>query len=486
MRSISAWLAGTLSPGWAEAEHRHGLCDPSRTRGGSRSSRSGSPPVRPRIRPCLPRRFGLAALALACLVSTLAPGLAHAVGVLPPAPYRMKEAALIRHNDIYHLFYTRGNPSVPFDSTWNDLGHTISVNLKHWDEQQPVMPARPGEWDDHQVWAPAIIESGSLFYMFYTGVSDGGIFVHHQRIGVASSSDLNNWTRLDHPVFSCADVPWTHCDPGTEGAGDFRDPFVMPDPELPGHWVMLYTTRHRDAPGQLMIGRARSSGDLTQWVDDGPMWNTDGVHTLSSVVESPDLIEHDGLWYLLYTTWNAHPVWFQTALSPFADSTGWSPQTSLAAEVTSLESDESFGPEHYRVDGHDLYYMPNSVYDGIQILEYVWLTPPHFDLVEPWLTLTTDVGPPGAPPRPLLGVLGSASARRFRIDLWEPMRADLSILDAGGRMVRRLHRGALARGSSEQSWDGLSDAGTAVPSGIYFVLLDTPSGRRSARFAYLR
>jgi hypothetical protein len=282
-------------------------------------------------------------------------------------------------------------------------------------------------------------------------------------------------------------VPWTYCNP-TQGVNEgFRDPYVMADPDSAGHWLMFYTTRPAAAPGDFIIGYARSRGDLTQWTDGGPLWNTFITHTGSSVVETPDLIQHGGLWYLLYTTWLSHPIWYQTASSPTADSTAWSPQRSLYGEVAGMVTDPDFGPEHYTVDGHDLYEMPDSYYNVIQILEYQWKTPPRFDLVEPYTTFGVDgATDAGAPGRLDVHVVGSRPPLTLVLDLPVDGATRLWVCDVSGRRVRGLIDGTSRAGRIERSWDGRDDRGQGAPSGIYFAVLESASRRGARRFALLR
>ena len=57
---------------------------------------------------------------------------------------------------------------------------------------------RPGHWDNAKVWAPDIKEVDGVYYMFYTGVTNQpGAYAAYQRIGLATSTDLMTWNRLD-------------------------------------------------------------------------------------------------------------------------------------------------------------------------------------------------------------------------------------------------------------------------------------------------
>jgi len=421
----------------------------------------------------------------AALVVSAPPG--HASWMVPPWPYRPKECSLIRRGSTFHLFYTRGVYGAPFDSTWRDLGHAVSTDLVHWTDLPAVLPYRPGKWDNFQIWAPAVFQKDSLYYMFYTGVTQQlPVYDHHQRIGLATSTDLMNWTRLDQPVFECSQVPWAFCSPAP-GPGDFRDPYVMADPDSAGHWLMYYTTRPAGAAGDYVIGYARSRGDLTQWTDGGPLWNTFVTHTGSSVVETPDVIRHGSLWYLLYTTWLGHPIWYQTATSPIADSTHWAAQRSLYHEVPAIDTDPAFGPEHYTVDGHDLYAMPDSYYNALEILEYVWGVAPDFDLVQPYTTKgLAGVADTVGVPRFDLHAIGMSAPIRLVLDLPAATPVRVWIADATGRRIAWLLDGTRPGGRHALAWDGLTAHGAAAPAGVYFAVAETAGARRGARFALLR
>ncbi len=60
-------------------------------------------------------------------------------------------------------------------------------------------------------------------------------------------------------------------------------------------------------------------------------------------------------------------------------------------------------------------------------------------------------------------------------------RISLSVVDAGGRVVRNLVGGPTTAGSHRINWDGRDDSGYPVPAGCYFARLDTSTGVRSSR-----
>src|SRR5690349_8054470 len=310
----------------------------------------------------------------------------------PPYPYRAKEFTIVHDGTQFHCFYMRHNFFVVDDSTEKDLGHAVSFDLINWTQLAPVLPVRPNSWDNFHIWSPSVVKQGGLWYLFYTGVTEQpGTYHLYQRIGLATSPDLTNWTRMSAPVLSCAQMPWTYCDPSVVLGGDLRDSFVMPDPGADGNWLMYVATRPNAAHDEMLIGLAGSSS-LFFWNDRKPMWNTDPAHSFSHKIESPCVFDHDGLWYLFYTTDSGHPINFETSADPTADSLAWSNQVHLSTEVPTANTDSWFGPEYFEFHGKDYFCAVSSVSLGVEIREVVWTDPPHFQFTEP---MVLGVGDPG-------------------------------------------------------------------------------------------
>jgi len=72
---------------------------------------------------------------------------------------------------------------------------------------------------------------------------------------------------------------------------------------------------------------------------------------------------------------------------------------------------------------------------------------------------------------------------------FELPRAGLTVLalyDQRGRRVRTLVDGFMDAGYQDAVWDGLSDNGSAMPSGVYFVRLETEAGVRTSKLTLAR
>jgi len=326
------------------------------------------------------RRLSRILTALALLVLTACP--ARAAWMVPGWPNRPKDFAFVRHDGLYHLFYIRHNMDLPNDSTEVDLGHAVSADLWNWTQEPTVLPIRSGKWDRSHVWAPSIVEKDGVFTLFYTGVSTvPGQSSGWQRTGVATSTDLFEWTRLDAPVLACTAAPWTVCD-STRSTTAFRDPFVMPDPAHPGHWLMYYSTFSSADSAGMVVGMATSDGDLRTWSDLGPLWITNRRYCYSDYVESPHLFDHDGLWYLFFTTNAGQPISFATGTDPVGPPSSWTSRGRLA-NMLGVDTSPWFASEHLRDGLVD--YFAYVLGDRIDVKRIVWGTPGSFTLAQPAL-----------------------------------------------------------------------------------------------------
>ncbi len=234
----------------------------------------------------------------------------------PDLAYAAQDFALVNDsNGDLHTIYIRFVPG----SSWltdptnsMDFGHESSTNLTNWTYYEAPLNISEtiGDWDDEHVWAPSIVynDVDGLYYMHYTGVTDGfteGPSNHKERIGLATSNDLITWDKYIGNtcdgttgigcLFDC-NVTWGAW--GTiENSWTYqcRDPFVFKD-SVSGDWYMVYTTVPDPFAWNSIVGMAKST-DLISWTD------VKGLDvTLSSKAESPHVYEHNGLYYLFWTT----------------------------------------------------------------------------------------------------------------------------------------------------------------------------------------
>lgn len=305
---------------------------------------------------------------------------ATAAYMIPGGTVRPKDFSMVKKDGYYHLFFIRHNTAMHYDSTETDLGHAISNDLFHWFQLPPVMPVRPGDWDNHHVWAPHVFERDGLWWMFYTGVTYWpGEFHGTQRTGIAVSSDLMNWNRLDGPVFDAAQTGWGWWAPLRPTAA-FRDPFVMPDPAVPGGWLMYYTGTYGADTAATVVGVGRSDGDFSLWSDVKPLLITWRNYTYNVLTESPHLFWHDGLWYLFISTTAGQPLSFYTSPDPTGDPWQWTYRGRLR-NMLGFDTSTWFASEYFRDGKHELFTCVNG--DRVEIREIRWGTGWQFSLVQP-------------------------------------------------------------------------------------------------------
>ena len=64
--------------------------------------------------------------------------------------------------------------------------------------------------------------------------------------------------------------------------------------------------------------------------------------------------------------------------------------------------------------------------------------------------------------------------------------AKVSILDAGGRVLRSFPCKGRGPGERTITWDGLDDAGRPLNAGVYFLKVQAESGRMGAKLLLIR
>jgi len=71
------------------------------------------------------------------------------------------------------------------------------------------------------------------------------------------------------------------------------------------------------------------------------------------------------------------------------------------------------------------------------------------------------------------------------VGLPHDMNVIVDVVDAQGRLLRRLNDGIADAGWLTVSWDARDGQGRQAPAGIYFVRVRTPAGERIRRLALL-
>ncbi|WP_182111447.1 glycoside hydrolase family 68 protein [Actinotalea sp. JY-7876] len=206
----------------------------------------------------------------------------------------------------HHLFFLRASRALHDPDRRHlraSIGHARSTDLRTWElVPDALVAADSPAWDDQATWTGSVVRApDGSWRLFYTGVSraDGGVV---QRIGAARSQDLVTWHRVPGPLTE-ADGRWYEKYDGEAWFDEaWRDPWVLADPDGDG-WHMLVTARARAGPpaGRSVIGHA-TSPDLDTWTVRPPLSEPAGFGQL----EVPQVVEVDGMAFLLFCCWPAH------------------------------------------------------------------------------------------------------------------------------------------------------------------------------------
>lgn len=203
-----------------------------------------------------------------------------------PTNFGLKDHSVFWFNGYYYLvsnYLPHENPGV----RETQFAYGRSTDLCTWENLAAVLPQRiVGEWDEMSIWAPFVLEDAGVYYMFYTGVT----FQFTQSIMLATSTnpaDPSSWQRQglvfqpDHLQMVYQNGAWADC----------RDPMVA----KVGETYYLYYTGS-DQSGAI-IGIATATAPTGPWRD----WGASVVSSApGQMLESPTVILHDGLYYLVY------------------------------------------------------------------------------------------------------------------------------------------------------------------------------------------
>jgi len=418
---------------------------------------------------------------------------------------------------LFHLFYIREFRNVPATSSSRSFGHAWSSDLRNWssDTSAAVFSVSANEWDGAHVWAPSIVQVGPNYHMFYTGVDQPDFVYGNRRIGYATTTAIDTgsatvWTRRSAPTYTVNHTSWARRDSTGTRRQQFRDPFIMADPDSAGHYLLFMVGQKLD--DDYAVGVARNEpGTLDVWRDLGYYRSTDydysgNGHVVESVTAFPDSAypgsktSAQATWRLLFThgidspddqtirftTKKLGPALADTTLGPENDRVWSTPATNL---FTYLNGDSTawgtYATEHLRVGRVDFL----ATFDGAGILvsRMLW-NGTNFTLLQPSVT-AVEGGSPGPEPRVALRVieaLPGAGRLAFEIEMPTRERVRLGIYDVAGRRVRSLVDAEVPAGRMRVQWDGKDQPGNAARTGMYFARLSGEFGSRVVRAAFVR
>lgn len=413
-----------------------------------------------------------------------------------------------RLRQMVHLIYQRTGGTHGGETTF---GHAWTGDMLHWAVDTLAFSVDTTWWNRRHVWAPSLVERNGRTYLFYTGVDDQ----NDQRIGYVSTAVLDTsnteWDSTRVMVWEAAKTSWAVPDPPVySGQTQFRDAFVMNDPEHAGSLLMYFGAHdsidarlHR---GAMVVGVARSDpDDVNTWHDLGYFPKTLRSVTGIPQLEGPHVFSHNGTgnrWRLMFTNAGSPPgenggttirfIELAPGESP-ADTSSehWSAPIVLREYMNGLPSSYGWsGSEHLRVGNVEYLggFTAWSINEmGISYTRMVY-NGNTFTIAAPSVTSVDEYR---SPARGLtLAVLGwapGATQAKFRIDSPLALAAKLEVFDAQGRRIATPFAGEVAAGRTDVAWDLRGHGGAGgVASGVYFARLRFAGGERVARLVVAR
>ena len=411
------------------------------------------------------------------------------------------------YRDLFHLVYQRSGGLHAAETTF---GHAWSADLYNWSVDTAAFAVDTTWWNAAHVWSPSIVDWQGKTYMFYTGVDSQD----DQRIGYASTSLLDTTDTVWDPervmVWEAADTRWAVPDPWIySGQTQFRDAYVLHDPEHTGRLLMFYEAHDSIdfnlGRGGLTVGVARSdSGTVDSWEDLGYFPSTLPSVTRIGQLEGPHVFSVDGTgtgWRLMFSNAGSPPgehgyttIRFET-LAPGESVADTTPAHWSAPQVLMpyLNYDGSVfgwsGSEELHVNGAD--YLAGFTAWGpgnaaIAMTRITW-NGDDFTIGVPTVTAVDEYRSPARGVRmSLAGCRPGARRVTFLIDSPLALEARLEVFDPQGRRAASLLAGTLARGRTSLTWSLSGGERGGVPSGVYFARLSFAGGVRAVRIPVAR
>jgi hypothetical protein len=295
-------------------------------------------------------------------------------------------------------------------------------------------------------------------------------------------------------------------------AWQFRDPFVMPDPDNAGRYLLYFVAIDSCAriagsggcSSQFLVGVARTPagdpGNLRKWEDVGPLLRTSQSHVAAGRVESPTALFRRPNYWLMYGAIRTFGDQLTFSYSPHPaslDTAAWIAPDSLKSVTCGEHGFPStlnlwHAPEALNLAANQyLMAWSDNLFQGGTI-QFSQLHPPDgtcpsdsFQLVTPDMVTAVQPEPSTIQTIPvaltLTGQSPVRSSARLRLSLVRPMEVHVAVYDVSGRRVRTLVDGDLPAGSRQILWDGHSERGAGAASGIYFVRATWAVGRQVVR-----
>ena len=227
----------------------------------------------------------------------------------PPAPYHVADHQFLWDGSRWHLLYVTGDISridayrrhmeagrldeAAAQSPEIGIGHARGDSLGALAFHRNLLLPAQGAFDKVTRGVPYCFRYQGRWGMLYEVRGEGG---DHQSL--AWSDDVEDWTQdADNPAFG---LPSWGPNPG----GAAQDVCVL---RRPGGLYLIFF-KSRAGEGQVAVG-LNATRDFRTFVELGPVFRTPPILRGTIGLESPCVVERDGMWHLFFTlgpgTWHA-------------------------------------------------------------------------------------------------------------------------------------------------------------------------------------
>jgi hypothetical protein len=220
----------------------------------------------------------------------------RAITLIGPQFSPLNDHCFVKSKDHWHFLTTDGRHAIG--------GNAITDPMEFTDPFSAIAPLV----EMREFWAPCSVVKDNTAYIFYASPknplkSDWRRFQRFAENGVQFTMILARAPLSDFSSLTITDELF-------EDAGGARDPFVFWD-DRSRQWIMLYAKRIYENTTEIESGIAyRTSSDLVDWSDQkgyvvrGLVYDDEIRENVTVAIgngESPQLVQHQGYYYLLVT-----------------------------------------------------------------------------------------------------------------------------------------------------------------------------------------
>lgn len=205
--------------------------------------------------------------------------------------FNMWDTWYLNVNDTVHGFHLKAHSG----ENWN-VGHIYTEDLLHFKKMRDVLEALPEEkYPDDCLgkYTGCAVEKDGIYYLYYT-MRDR---VSSEKIGLAISRDLENFTEYENNPVLCPDpdlfAVWekgkkTNC----------RDMLIIYDEEREKYFGYFAAMANIEGRGELGVIGVAESSDLYKWRNQKIVY----IPEFNGVVEVPNVFKINGKWYMTLMT----------------------------------------------------------------------------------------------------------------------------------------------------------------------------------------